>query len=341
MRWMPLGLVLATLTMPATAQAGTAPFAYSVVTQPQISGNPYPPRVGETLTEISAVYNRFPKSVDYHWRRCAPGQAIADCAEAGNGRSYTLQPADVGFYVVVAETGHSASGETAVGVSLGTPAVVDGQPARPAPEPPPIPLSYPTVSGSWYLGDTVTATPGTWSAGAYALSYQWLRCGLTACEEIDGATGLSYTITQADLHYIITLRAAATADGGTAHAMARLDRIGAKLPATRQLLRQALDLPDVSARWLLKHGPRPKFICPAAGTVSIRWTTRHGGILLGRGRARCGPGHATVKVPFRFTQRGRKLLRRVGSPPFWMTAVFTPADHGPATTFRWPMRLAD
>jgi hypothetical protein len=341
MRWMPLGLLLGMLMMPTAAQAATVPVPYSVVVQPTISGNPDAPRVGETLTAISAVYNRFPTSVGYHWQRCAPGQAFVDCANAGNGRSYTLQPADVGSYMVVAEPGHDASGQIAVGISPATPAVTDGQPVRSAPEPPPVPLSYPTVSGSWYLGDTLIATPGTWTAGGYTPSYQWLRCGLNTCEEIAGATGLTYTITPEDLHFIITMRSAATAAGGTAYAMAQLNHVGAKLPATRQLLRQALDLPDVSARWLLKHGPRPKFVCPAAGRVSVTWTTRHGGVLLGRGRAACGPGHPTVKVPFLFTRRGRKLLRRVGKPPFWMTAAFAPADHGPPTTFRWPMQLAD
>ena len=342
MRWMPLGLVLVTMTVTAPTPAAAAPLPFGVVMEPRLSGNTFTPRVGETLTEISAVYNRMPKSVAYSWRRCAPGQSIVDCVPVGDARSYTLQPADAGFHMVVAETGHSASGATAVGTSPGTPAVLpaDGLPIPPAPEPPPVPLSYPRVSGTAYLGDTLTALPGTWSAGNYTLSYQWLQCGFSGCAPIAGATALSYTITEADLRYLIAVQASATAPGGIAYSLGP-QLYARRLPATRELLREALDVDDISARALLKRGLRPKFVPPSAGTVTVTWTTRRSGVRVGRGSARCGPSHARITIPFRFTRRGRALLRRRPSPPLLWTANFTPADGSPATTFRWRMRLAD
>lgn len=278
MRRMPLGLVLVTLTVAAPTPAAAAPLPFGVVMQPRLSGNTLEPRVGETLTEISAVYNRMPKSVAYSWRRCAPGQSIVDCAPVpgGDARSYTLQPSDVGFHMVVAETGRSASGETSIGVSPGTPL----------------------------------------------------------------ATALSYTITEADLRYLIAVQAEATAAGGISYSLGP-QLYARRLPATRELLREALDLDNVSARHVLKRGLHPKFVPPAAGTVTVTWTTRRSGVRVGRGSARCGPGHTKITIPFRFTRRGRALLRRRPSPPLLWTARFTPADGSPATTFRWRTRLAD
>jgi hypothetical protein len=341
---MPLGLVLVTMTLTSPTPAAAAPLPFGVVMQPRLSGNTFSPRVGETLTEINAVYNRQPKSVAYSWLRCAPGQSIDQCepVPGGDARSYTLQPADVGFQMVVAETGRSASGATSVGVSPGTPPVqaANGLPIPPAPEPPPLPLSYPRVSGTAYLGDTLTAVPGTWSPGNYTLSYQWLHCGFTGCAPIDGATGLSHTITEADLRYLIAVQAGATAEGGTSYSLGP-QRYARRLPPTRELLREALDYDEVSARAFLKRGARSRFVPPAAGTVTVTWTTRRTGVRVGRGSARCGPSHAKITIPFRFTRRGRALLRRTPSPPLLWTAKFTPADGSPATTFRWRMRLAD
>jgi hypothetical protein len=344
MRRMPLVLVLVTLTVSSPAPAAAAPLPFGVVMQPRLSGNTFTPRVGETLTEINAVYNRMPKSVAYSWLRCAPGQSIAECAAVpgGDARSYTLQPSDVGFQMVVAETGSSASGATSVGVSPGTPPVqpANGLPIPPAPEPPPLPLSYPRVSGTAYLGDTLTAVPGTWSAGNYTLSYQWLQCGFGGCAPIAGATGLSYTVTEADLRYLIAVQAEATAAGGISYSLGP-QLYARRLPATKELLREALDTDEVSARALLKRGVRSRFVPPAAGTVTVTWTTRRTGVRVGRGSVRCGPGHARITIPFRFTRRGRALLRRRPSTPLLWTATFTPADGSPATTFRWRMRLAD
>src|SRR3954452_7020571 len=211
MRWMQLGLVLGTVTLATAAPASAAPLQFSAVMKPQISGDVNAPRVGETLTEISAVWTRVPKSVEYRWLDCAPGQSIVQCAPipGATGRSYTLQASDVGLYVVVAETGHDASGQTAVGVTAPTSQVqpADGRPIPPAPEPPPIPLTYPTLYGTAYLGGTLTGTPGTWAEGNYTASYEWLIFGLNILPPIDDATGLSHTITEHDLNHLIVLQA--------------------------------------------------------------------------------------------------------------------------------------
>src|SRR4051812_1762426 len=331
---MQLGLVLVTVALLRAAPAPAAPLQFSAVMNPQISGDVNVPRVGETLTEISAVWTRAPKSVEYHWLDCAPGQSIDQCVAipGATRRSYTLQASDAGFYLVVGETGHDASGQTAVGVSPSTSQVqpADGRPIPPAPEPPPVPLTYPTLSGTAYLGDTVTATPGTWSAGTYTISYEWLTCGLGQCVPIEGATGLSHTITPPDLNYLIVLRAAATAAGGTSYAITPFRLIARRLSATNELKRAMLPH-RLWTPYLLRHGEHPAFLAPAAGTVTITWTA--GGVTLGRGTARCDRSHVARAVPFRFTRQGKALMRRTKSRTITISGVFSPADGTPATTY--------
>jgi hypothetical protein len=340
MRRMQLGLVLVSVTLLAAVPAAAAPLQFSAVMKPQISGDVNAPRVGETLTEISAVWSRAPKSVEYRWLDCAPGQSIVQCATipGATGRSYTLQAADVGLYVVVAETGHDAAGQTAVAVTPSTSQVqpADGRPIPPAPEPPPVPLTYPTLSGTAYLGDTVTATPGTWSAGTYTISYEWLMCGLTACVAIDGASGLSHTIGPADVDHVIVLRAAATAAGGTSYAMTPFRLIARRLSATQQL-KLAMLPHRLFTPYLLRHGEHPAFLAPAAGTVTITWTA--GRVTLGRGTARCDGSHVPRAVPFRFTRQGKALMRRTKSRTITISGVFSPADGSPATMYSRTWRL--
>lgn len=340
MRRMQLGLVLVTVMLPTAAPAPAAPLQFSAVMKPQISGDVNAPRVGETLTEISAVWSRAPKSVDYRWLDCAPGQSIEQCTAipGATARSYTLQASDAGLYVVVGETGHDASGQTAVAVTPATSQVqpADGQPIPPAPEPPPVPLTYPALSGTAYLGDTVTATPGTWSAGSYTISYEWLICGLGLCAPIDGATGLSHTIGPADVNHAIVLRAAATAAGGTSYAMTPIQLIARRLSATTQL--KLATLPHrLYTPYLLQHGEHPEFLAPAAGTVTITWTA--GRFTLGRGTALCDGSHVAHAVPFRFTRQGKALMRRTKSRKITITGEFSPADGTPTTTYSRNWRL--
>jgi hypothetical protein len=199
-----------------------------------------------------------------------------------------------------------------------------------------VPLTYPTLSGTAYLGDTVTATPGTWSPGTYSISYQWLTCGLDRCVPIDGATGLSHTIGPADVNYVIVVRAAATAAGGTSYAMTPLRLIARRLSAMKELKRAMLPH-RLYTPYLLRHGEHPAFLAPTAGTVTITWTA--GRVTLGRGTARCDGSHVSHAVPFRFTRQGKALMRRTKSRTITISGVFSPTDGTPATTYSRTWRL--
>jgi hypothetical protein len=56
------------------------------------------------------------------------------------------------------------------------------------------------ISGAPYLGQVLTAKPGTWGPGIVSFSYQWQREDGEShvMRDISGATGSSYTVTDAD-----------------------------------------------------------------------------------------------------------------------------------------------
>ncbi|MDQ2624960.1 MAG: hypothetical protein M3Y20_07355 [Actinomycetota bacterium] len=70
----------------------------------------------------------------------------------------------------------------------------------------------PTVSGRGAVGETLSATPGTWSIEDATVSYLWLRDG----HVIPGANAATYVISRADRGTAITVRVTASKDGFTA-----------------------------------------------------------------------------------------------------------------------------
>ncbi len=74
-------------------------------------------------------------------------------------------------------------------------------------------LTTPTITGTPIVGSTLTSTNGTWypslTSGGINVSRQWLRNGIV----IPGATGTSYTLTNADAGATIRVRVIAARDG--------------------------------------------------------------------------------------------------------------------------------
>jgi hypothetical protein len=73
----------------------------------------------------------------------------------------------------------------------------------------PASVSPPTIAGTPQQGQTLTASPGTWSADDAQFAYQWQHCdGAGAnCTDIAGATAQTYGVTAADvgttLHVVV------------------------------------------------------------------------------------------------------------------------------------------
>jgi hypothetical protein len=82
----------------------------------------------------------------------------------------------------------------------------------------PVNTSPPRVTGTPQEGQKLTGDRGTWSGSPTDYNYFWTRCnkGGNACANISGATGLTYTLTSADVDNTIRFKVQArNADGST------------------------------------------------------------------------------------------------------------------------------
>ena len=81
--------------------------------------------------------------------------------------------------------------------------------------------SPPTISGSAAQGQTLTASPGSWTGWPPpTFGYQWQRCDVTGanCINIGGANGSTYTLTASDVGSTIVVVVTATNTSGSATA---------------------------------------------------------------------------------------------------------------------------
>jgi hypothetical protein len=81
-------------------------------------------------------------------------------------------------------------------------------------------VTPPTISGTPTVGQTLTASNGTWTNSPTSYAYQWLRCngGGNNCASIKNATQQSYALVGADAGHTIRVRVTATNTDGSASA---------------------------------------------------------------------------------------------------------------------------
>ncbi len=93
-----------------------------------------------------------------------------------------------------------------------------GAPVAPAPAP--ANTSLPTISGGVQVGQSLSATVGSWSASPTSYAYQWRRCdtGGNACASIAGATASSYQLASGDSGSTIRVNVSATNAAGSGSA---------------------------------------------------------------------------------------------------------------------------
>lgn len=78
----------------------------------------------------------------------------------------------------------------------------------------PFMVSEPTVTGIAKVGETLTASPGTWQ-GAQTFAYQWLADGAA----ISGATTATRVLAEGDEGKVLAVRVTAKNAGGSAVAV--------------------------------------------------------------------------------------------------------------------------
>jgi hypothetical protein len=90
---------------------------------------------------------------------------------------------------------------------------------------PPANTLLPAITGSPAVGQTLSASSGTWTLVPMALTYQWQRCTLTStssCADIPGATSPQYTVAAADRGNYVRVTVTATNLGGSTPASSTL-----------------------------------------------------------------------------------------------------------------------
>lgn len=153
------------------------------------------PKVGSVLSATAPTWSDATATTTYQWQQT--GVAITDATE----QTYTVRPADVGKQLTVVATGTNTlflAGTSTSGAVTGVigDAIVASTP--------------PAITGTPTIGQTLTATPGTWPGTPIpTFTYQWLRDGVS----VSSATGSTYAATAADAGHALSVIVTATRSG--------------------------------------------------------------------------------------------------------------------------------
>lgn len=174
-------------------------------------------KVGKTVTVADPTWNEDGVTNTYQWMR--DGAPIT----GATAKTYVLAPEDLGRQVLVKVTGRKE------GFTDNT---VDSQAVTPTQGDAPTFTTQPSVNGAYKLGQTLTAVPGAWGAGATpTYTYQWKR-GAAA---IPGATSSTYVVSAADLGQTLAVTVTATRPAYAPAVFTTSALPVAKLPSTTTL----------------------------------------------------------------------------------------------------------
>jgi hypothetical protein len=193
---------------------------------PAISGSAV---VGQTLTASTGTWSGAPTSYAYQWRRCDSAGASCANLSGATAASYAVASGDVGFTLRVAVTATNAGGSTTA--ASNQTALVAAAPVGT----PPTNTALPAISGSAVVGQTLTASSGSWSWAPTSYAYQWRRCDSAGanCANLSGATANSYALQSADAGS--TLRVVVTATntaGSTSATSAQTGAVASNTPTS-------------------------------------------------------------------------------------------------------------
>jgi hypothetical protein len=180
------------------------------LTLPQISATP---QAGQTLTGSPGPWNGSPSAYSYQWFSCDTSLTTCNAIPAATGSSYVVGAGDVGRRLIAGVIATNDGGDSDPAFSDAT------SPILPAPlAAPPVPNDQvaPTISGTAQQGQTLTASPGTWSNNPTGYTYQWERCSSTGtnCVDIAGATATTYRAGGADVGSTLIVQVVAANAGG-------------------------------------------------------------------------------------------------------------------------------
>jgi GH25 family lysozyme M1 (1,4-beta-N-acetylmuramidase) len=174
---------------------------------------PPPPRAGVRLAAVPGTWTGGkPLTFAYQWLSCSgpctpiPGATL---------ETYTPTTAQVGKTLQLSVTAKAPAG-TATAASTPTAVVAAANGATP-----PAVTVAPAITGTAQVGQTLSASTGTWTGAPTAYGYQWQRCDATGvCTPIANATVAAYVVTPGDVDATLTVTVTATNAVGSQSATA-------------------------------------------------------------------------------------------------------------------------
>lgn len=189
------------LSAPSALVAGRPP---QNTDQPRIAGVTMP---GQTLVVTDGGWKGTdPLQYSYQWVRCGWDLCPEDIPGA-TSNTYKLTSADVYAVLYARVRAQNAYGNAQANSEYSD--VVYPPPT----EPPPENTAPPTVSGTARDGQTLTASPGTWTGDEPRVySYQWRRCNTAgaSCADIPGAVNANYALAHADVGQTLRIHVTVT-----------------------------------------------------------------------------------------------------------------------------------
>jgi hypothetical protein len=144
---------------------------------PTVSGNA---REGEILAGSAGEWLGSPPfTFTYAWVRCDARYAECRFVPGASAETYTLTTADIGYRLYLLVNAHNAAGVASARSEATEPVRAAG----------PLNAAPPQVIGDARVGETLTASEGTWSGVApIQHAYQWQACDPAgaACSDLDG-----------------------------------------------------------------------------------------------------------------------------------------------------------
>jgi hypothetical protein len=162
------------------------------------------PKVGQTLTAIEGTWSPAPTSFNYVWKWAPTATGTFTEISGADGKTYVVQPADVGRVIKVEVAGVRANYDLTPKSSAVTAAVLAGTfGAAPTP----------VISGLATSGATLTVAEGAWSPTPDSFTYQWSVAGTAIAAPL--GTGSSYVVRPVDAGKKITVVVKAVRAGYT------------------------------------------------------------------------------------------------------------------------------
>jgi hypothetical protein len=180
------------------------------VLAPSLAGSA---QFGETMSASSGAWSgSAPLTITAEWLRCNSDGAACAVIAGADAASYQLALEDIGMTIRVRVTATNPAGAATASSSASATIL----------PPPPGLVAPPAIAGAPVEGQTLTASPGTWTF-ASALVIQWRRCAAEgACADIPGATSATYAPNINDAGLRLQVAVTATNTGGTSSAASAL-----------------------------------------------------------------------------------------------------------------------